>query len=244
MGYVERIDYPQPGSMPFSRLYSVLQIPETRLTRSISKWHTTEVHIGRYEFASTVLAGGLVLDVACGVGYGKDYLDASVIGVDISNHALQIAKNHGAQVGQADARKLPFPDRAFDGVVSFETIEHMPQADAMVFLSELKRCLKKNRSLIISAPNRLFDSPESTIKSIPPNKYHFYEPTLNEFRIMVEGAGFQIERMLYQTGRLGIVDSSKFVRLPLMLLGRYSKVRDVKDMKSFDIPDSMIFVCK
>ena len=54
------------------------------------------IHLKRYEFAKTYMKGKLILDVACGVGYGARYLsDAGnrVIGVEIDSDQLHMRKS-------------------------------------------------------------------------------------------------------------------------------------------------------
>ena len=51
-------------------------------------------HLKKYEFARSRI-DGLVVDVACGVGYGSDYLRSAaktVVGVDIADEAIAIAR--------------------------------------------------------------------------------------------------------------------------------------------------------
>ena len=81
-------------------------------------------HVERYRFAASKLPKGLVLDVACGCGYGSKLLhDAGfeVIGIDISEEAIEYAKTHhnGPHFVQGDATDAYGP---FDAVVSFETL--------------------------------------------------------------------------------------------------------------------------
>lgn len=51
-----------------------------------------------------------------------------------------------------DIRKLPFADKTFDLVCAFEVLEHIPWAEALEALTEIKRVCKK--SAIISVPHR------------------------------------------------------------------------------------------
>src|SRR5262245_9155454 len=95
-------------------------------------------HYARYVFASQFVAGRRTLDVACGLGYGAKILaDAgasAVVAVDRSNEAIA-----EAQLKYAD-RRITYRCvdayalqtelvGVFDVIVSFETIEHLPDPD-------------------------------------------------------------------------------------------------------------------
>lgn len=141
-------------------------------------------HINRYSFASRFVRNKLVLDVACGVGYGSSYLRhvgaKMVIGGDISKDHLDYAKKHylygrGITFVCLDAMELPFSDKCFDVVVAMETIEHLE--NYRKFLSECKRVLKKGGKFVCSTPNKLIFSPHAGV-SVP---IHFHEFYIQEF---------------------------------------------------------------
>jgi SAM-dependent methyltransferase len=145
---------------------------------------TQREHVARYEFASKYVANRRVLDLACGTGYGSKLLcdggAAEVVGGDISVAAVTFAhREHtysGARYLALNAQALPFRDRSFDVVVSFETIEHLP--DFRAYLSEVHRVLNDDGVFIVSTPDkycyRLFNLGES-------NPYHVHEFAKEEF---------------------------------------------------------------
>lgn len=145
-------------------------------------------HINRYVFASSFIKDKVVLDVACGTGYGSSYLIRKgakmVIGGDLSEDCLEYAKRHYIKKGliflKLDAIELPFPRKYFDVVVSFETIEHL--TNYKKFLSECKRVLKKGGLFICSTPNKQIFSPHSNV-SIPVHTHEFY---ISEFYNLVK----------------------------------------------------------
>jgi len=142
-------------------------------------------HIYRYIFAASLAENKVVLDVACGTGYGVGYMvekgAGEVVGVDISMLAVDYAqerlgRNNKASLICADAIRLPFVNSAFDIVVSFETIEHIRQYRK--FLAECRRVLKENGLLICSTPNRRIFSPNL---AKPINTFHVKEFWPEEF---------------------------------------------------------------
>lgn len=118
-------------------------------------------HMHRYALCTDFVKDKVVLDVACGEGYGSAMLArnaASVIGVDISHEAVKHAQAAYAsqavnlQFLQGSASSLSLPSAHFDVVVSFETIEHLSEQEQM--LDEIVRVLKPEGKLIISTPDR------------------------------------------------------------------------------------------
>lgn len=134
-------------------------------------------HWHRYHFASQLVAGCEVLDVACGEGYGSALLARHaqhVIGADIATETIKHAQAAYApmlnlEFRQADCSALPFPDASFDAVVSFETIEHI---DAQAkFLDEVQRVLRPDGLFVLSSPNKVEYSDRSGFA----NPYHVRE---------------------------------------------------------------------
>lgn len=144
------------------------------------------LHVERYEFA-TKFASGQVLDCACGVGYGSDILlrdgahVSGVTGVDIDPEAIGYATVNYARACVsfecADATK--FDGGPFDCVVSFETIEHVPDPEALV--DNLARLLKPGGVFVASVP---------VTPSVDINPYHLHDFTQASFRRMFEKRGF------------------------------------------------------
>jgi ubiquinone/menaquinone biosynthesis C-methylase UbiE len=136
-------------------------------------------HLVRYKLAAKLAAGKTVLDIACGSGYGSKILSeagaAKVIAVDINKEAVAEAeKRYGAEdllFKSGNAEKIEEADETFDLAVSFETIEHLP--DAEKYLAEISRVLKKEGMALISTPNKDVFGQK--------NPYHLHEFTGKEF---------------------------------------------------------------
>ena len=143
-------------------------------------------HVHRYAFARDLVRGKVVLDAACGEGYGARLLAtaaASVTGVDLSATAVDHARSRyvlpNLSFEAADCRRLPFADRSFDCVVSFETLEHL--ADQHGLLREFRRVLRPNGFLLISSPDRAVYSERLGNR----NEYHVKELYRDELEALL-----------------------------------------------------------
>jgi SAM-dependent methyltransferase len=143
------------------------------------------IHLKRYEFARPFCAGAHVLDAACGVGYGSAHLARSarrVVGVDLSPDAIAYARERYARPNVefrvGDALALEFPDRTFDVVCSFETIEHLSDQDR--FLRQVVRVLRPGGVLIASTPQVA----ETT--RAPANPFHRIELSRVDFEALLD----------------------------------------------------------
>jgi len=86
-------------------------------------------HTERYRVASNVCKNKVVLDLACGSGFGCEILATTakkVYGFDISQEAIDYAKENypSAEYGICDLEK-DFPCVEHDIVICFETLEHL-----------------------------------------------------------------------------------------------------------------------
>lgn len=121
----------------------------------------TEIeHLHRYSVACEVSKNKIVLDAACGTGYGSFMMAKSaqkVVGIDIAEEAVEYAKLHytmdNLEYLQMPAENLNFLNESFDLVTSFETFEHISSNNQKLFLREIKQILKKDGMLLISLPN-------------------------------------------------------------------------------------------
>ena len=96
---------------------------------------------------------GLVLDLGCGTGTaGAAFVraGAKVIGADLSQACLEVARRRLDAVVRADACSLPFRDATFDHVVSRGALHHL--ADPEGALRELRRVLKPGGQALIADP--------------------------------------------------------------------------------------------
>lgn len=139
-------------------------------------------HVHRYLLACELADGRQVLDIACGDGYGSHMLSRraqSVIGVDIDAAAIDRARQKYTAENlffrQGNATDIPLEDNAVDLVISFETIEHLHDHDAM--MKEIRRVLRPDGVLFISSPDKYEYSDVPAYS----NQFHVRELYFKEF---------------------------------------------------------------
>lgn len=145
-------------------------------------------HVTRYDWAAQFVRGKVVADAASGTGYGCGVLFTAgadrVDGFDLSADAVRVAQEQypaaGIHFHTADVCHLPVPDGTYDVYVSFETIEHVPNADG--YLAEAKRVLRPGGLFICSTPNRHVTNPGTRPEQAPYNRFHIREYTADELR--------------------------------------------------------------
>jgi ubiquinone/menaquinone biosynthesis C-methylase UbiE len=136
-------------------------------------------HWHRYAFARALAAGKTVLDVASGEGYGAALLASvatRVQGVDIDGETVDRASRKYSALANlsfvpASCTALPFADRSFDLIVSFETIEHIDAGAQVRMLAEFDRLLVPDGMLILSSPNKAEYSDARGTR----NEFHVHE---------------------------------------------------------------------
>ena len=93
-------------------------------------------------------AGGRVLDIGCGTGYHMDYDDLDIIGIEISDEMIKIAKGRGHDVKRGLAERLPFSDGSFDTIFCFFAVLNM--CDHRKAVQEMARVLKPGGCALLS----------------------------------------------------------------------------------------------
>jgi SAM-dependent methyltransferase len=100
------------------------------------------------------LPGDLWLDAACGEGQLGELLakNKKLLGVDMDRQRLVRARPRGYwALLEASLTSLPLSDCILSGIISVETLEHVPDLDAA--LTEFARCLHTNGHLLLSVPS-------------------------------------------------------------------------------------------
>jgi SAM-dependent methyltransferase len=169
----------------------------------------SDAHVQRYSYAATLVGqDDVVLDIACGLGYGLAVMAATgrprkLIGIDNSAGAVEYARAMygGAarriECRQGDAHDLgTISDGSIHLVVSFETLEHVARPD--LFLREVARVLVPGGRFVGSIPNEWLDE-----TGRDPNPHHLHvfdaERLLASFK-----APFMVDTLISQTAGGGM----------------------------------------
>ncbi len=160
------------------------QIFDERIIPDQTPKGIVSLHLVRYHFAAQFCRNKRVLDAACGVGYGSHFLSKtarSVTGIDLSKDAIEYARKtyleSNSEFRAMDICSMDFPDGHFDVICSFETIEHIPAAEA--YLVEMKRVLQPEGIFIVSTP-----CPAVTTHK-PENPFHYIEWSAGDFKALL-----------------------------------------------------------
>jgi SAM-dependent methyltransferase len=140
-----------------------------------------------------------VLDIGCGTGYLMGYLqryplEGEVVGIDISNYALQFCRQRGANIlALASASQVPFPSATFDLIICIDTIQHLSPAGAdLVAVEEFSRLLRPGGLLYLRTNSARGHRP---LEGVDPDQYRRY--LLPELTTLVSRAGIQPIRATY-----------------------------------------------
>lgn len=125
---------------------------EERVTLGQSPKSVINEHLTRYLWAQKFTKNKIVIDAACGTGYGSKILKAkNYLGVDNSEEVIKFAKQHyNGDFQIIDLEKQKLPKHEVDVIVSFETLEHLAQPEN--FLMSAKKSLKSGGLFIFSVP--------------------------------------------------------------------------------------------
>jgi len=98
-----------------------------------------------------------ILDIGCGKGYLLfDFLkiipDAQVYGIDISSYAIKNSKEEISHcIQEGNATKLPWPDSAFDLVISINTFHNLYSFELYDALKEIERVGKQHKYICVES---------------------------------------------------------------------------------------------
>ncbi len=160
---------------------------------SIEEYCLHLLHQKAYEEAEKLARGKTVLDLGCNHGYGTRTISrnaASVIGLDVSARAIETARRRYPDLDFRlfDGGALPFPDRQFDLVTSFQVIEHV--AGVADYLAEIRRVLRPGGLVVFTTPNAAIRLDPGMR---PWNRFHVREYTGDELRQTLREAFPQVE---------------------------------------------------
>lgn len=96
-----------------------------------------------------VKSSGIILDIGCGGGTRYLAQKGEVVGLDLSFGSLKKVTGFYKMAVQANALKLPFPDKTFDLITGSYNFEHFLPDEKQVLLGQMNRVLKPGGKIIL-----------------------------------------------------------------------------------------------
>lgn len=166
-------------------------------------------NLARFNYFSRLVRSGKILDFGCGSGEGAHFLCQTgpyrVTAMDLSLEAVAYAQSHYRHERLTflcgDVLAPPLQTGLFDGIISVEVIEHLPDPER--YLHQVSRRLKPDGIFMLTTPNQRISSP--TPGTLWPD--HIREYHSEELQALCEGY-FDSVKMLgewipvYETNRI------------------------------------------
>jgi SAM-dependent methyltransferase len=136
-----------------------------------------------------------ILDCGCGTGNNLEMLRqyGRPFGIDLTYSGLAYARHHRERlIAQASATALPFPDRVFDIVTSFDVIYALDDAGAATALKEMYRVMRPGGYLVLNVAALPALRGNHSVLGGEVQRY-----TRGSLRRHFEGAGFSVKRLTY-----------------------------------------------
>lgn len=164
-----------------------------------------------------------ILDCGCGTGnnlqmlrrYGRAY------GIDLTYSGLAYARRHDERfVAQASATSLPFSDRLFDIVTSFDVIYALDDRGAADALNEMYRVMRPGGYLVLNVAALPGLRGNHSVLGGEVQRY-----TRGALRRHLEQAGFSVKRLTYTNA--SILPVLAAVRFGQRLFGHRESTREI-----------------
>lgn len=233
---------------------------------SVTKLHKKIVSIDDFThgeilkiISSHINEGMQVLDIGCGTGSVSLWVSRhakSVVGIDISNRAIQSCKHNAKALGVRNARFIcesiegHREKNKYDLIIMLEVLEHLENDDKV--LKQVHGMLKNGGTLLLSSPS--VNAPLYKIgylKGFDKRVGHLRRYSTNMLVSLIQSTGFNVQQtMLYEGILRNIIFTSKIGGLILKLINRSSLFSrmitkyDVLSLKMFGESDIIIVATK
>jgi SAM-dependent methyltransferase len=160
-------------------------------------------YAGQRAIASALLEGALgpvpgeprrLLDAGCGTGFNLLALSrlGRATGIDLAPEAVALCRERGVAALRASLLALPFADRAFDAVTSFDVLYHAWVTDDRAAVAEMARVLRPGGWLLVRVPALRLLWGAHDVEVLSRHRY-----TRGELVALLGGCGLRVERATY-----------------------------------------------
>ncbi len=158
-------------------------------------WYTGMRRIAEALLTSRLRPGIRTLDAGCGTGGNLRWLGryGEAFGIDLAPEAMRFCRERGlSTVARGSVTSLPYPERTFDLVTSFDVIYHLDVSDDVAALREFGRVLRSGGTLLVRVPalERLRSEHDTAVHTR--QRY-----SLDELRGKVASSGLHVVRATY-----------------------------------------------
>jgi ubiquinone/menaquinone biosynthesis C-methylase UbiE len=141
-----------------------------------------------------------LLDCGCGTGANLAVLEpyGRAIGIDLTMRGLELGRRYGRRLlARATVTRLPFPDRLFDVVTSFDVIYSLTDEDEAAALAEMARVLVPGGALVLNVAAMPVLRGDHSVLALERRRY-----TRGLLRDRLVRAGLRVERLTHTNASL------------------------------------------
>jgi ubiquinone/menaquinone biosynthesis C-methylase UbiE len=164
-----------------------------------------------------------VLDCGCGTGNNLQMIRqyGRAFGIDLTYSGLAYARHHRERlIAQASATALPFPDRVFDIVTSFDVIYALDDAGAATALKEMYRVMRPGGYLVLNVAALPVLRGNHSVLGGEVQRY-----TRRSLRRHFEDADFGVKRLTYTN--ISILPMVAGIRFAQRLIGHRESTQEI-----------------
>ncbi|GEM_PF-891700 len=166
--------------LPIASFLNIGQNKSVRMSHYSDKHYTVDKDFDKFYYGILFKKGDKIVDIGCSTGNFALQDPKNIIGIDVDEDALKIARKFGLKVIKQDvAGKLPFKGSTVENVNCRHVLEHLDST--LHFMKDIFRILKKNGRLVL-----ITDEPA----------YHFWDDYTHKRPFTVKS----LEQLLYDAG--------------------------------------------
>lgn len=191
--------------MPQDHVTKIITVYDTIAREYADAIENYAPDLERQKFLKRIPKGGKILDVACAAGRDSFYFaehGLKVIGIDLSEELLKIAKKRGTHVDfqKQDMRHMHFPKNSFEGIWASAALLHLKRREVTSTLRHFRDFLKPKGTLFVMVKegNGEADVVEKLSQGL---SRHFTYFQRDELKNTLTTAGFTVDQIYVENER-------------------------------------------